>query len=93
MLLVIEYIAFACYSPRSDTSHGGGLICLHILSHISHVYSHLRLITFIEGGAVQETEEPWDVLHMQLSLQHVEVHADLCLTPSSCTVLISCQFK
>ena len=38
-IYIIEYIAFARYPPRSETSHDGGLVDLQ-LRHISHVSSY-----------------------------------------------------
>jgi hypothetical protein len=34
-MLAIEFIAFACYPPRSETSHDGGIVGLLYLRHIS----------------------------------------------------------
>jgi hypothetical protein len=39
----IEYIAFARYPPRPDTSHDGGLVGLYPLSHKSYVSSQFLL--------------------------------------------------
>ncbi len=43
-IFYIEYIAFTCYPPRSETSHNGGLVGLLYLRHISHVHLLLWLI-------------------------------------------------
>jgi len=32
-MLVMKYIAFACYPPRPDTSHDGGLVGLYCMRH------------------------------------------------------------
>jgi hypothetical protein len=39
-MLDIKYIAFACYPPRSDTSHKKGLVGLNSLSHESYMSSY-----------------------------------------------------
>jgi hypothetical protein len=39
-MLHIKYIAFACYPPRSDTSHDEGLVGLKSLSHESYMSSY-----------------------------------------------------
>jgi hypothetical protein len=64
-----QYIAYACYPPRSETCHDGGLVDLY-LRHKSHVLSLLRLIViFFKGDTFKETEGPQDVLHTWMSLQ------------------------
>jgi hypothetical protein len=40
-MLDIKFIAFALYPPRPDTSHDGGLVGLHPLSHESYVNSQI----------------------------------------------------
>jgi len=35
LILAIKFIAFACYPPKSETSHDGGLVGLLYLWHIS----------------------------------------------------------
>jgi hypothetical protein len=40
LMLDIKYIAFACYPPRSDTSHDGGLVGLNFMSHESYMNSY-----------------------------------------------------
>jgi hypothetical protein len=42
-MLDIECIAFARYPPRPDTSHDGGLVGLHPLSHESYMSSQFLL--------------------------------------------------
>jgi hypothetical protein len=68
----IKYIAaYTCYPPRSETSHDGGLVVLH-LRHISHVLSSLPLwliVISFQGDTFKETEESQNVLHMGMSLQ------------------------
>jgi len=43
-MLAIYFITFACYPPRSETSHNGGLVGLLHLRHISQVHLLLWLI-------------------------------------------------
>jgi hypothetical protein len=42
----IKYIAFACYPPRSETSHNKGLVDLH-LRHISHVLLSITVDCYV----------------------------------------------
>jgi hypothetical protein len=68
-MFYIKYTTYACYPPRSETSHDGGLVDLH-LRHISHVLSLLGLnVIYFQGGTFKETEGLQDVLHMRMSLQ------------------------
>jgi len=41
-MFAIEYIAFAHYPPRSETSHNGGLVDLHLSeTHESHALTYM----------------------------------------------------
>jgi hypothetical protein len=42
-MLDINFIAFACYPPRPDATHDGGLVGLHFMSDKSHASSELLI--------------------------------------------------
>jgi hypothetical protein len=44
-MLDIKYIAFACYPPRSDTSHDGGLVGLKSNLRASNTLSYFAIAT------------------------------------------------
>jgi hypothetical protein len=47
-MLDIEFIAFACFPPKSETSHDGGIVGLLYLRHLSHLHSLLWLIVHLQ---------------------------------------------
>jgi hypothetical protein len=63
LMVAIEYIAFACYPPRSETSHDGGLVDLFSEAHKSHVLAHTVDCQLIhQGDTLKETEESTDCI-------------------------------
>jgi hypothetical protein len=58
-MLCIKYIVFACYPPRSDTSHEGGLVDLSESQklHVLLIIPTKWFIVIFQGGALKETRE------------------------------------
>jgi hypothetical protein len=58
-MLAIEFIVFACYPPRSEPSHDGGLVDLFVESHkpsdLSPIFVCLLILYGFQGGTLKET--------------------------------------
>jgi hypothetical protein len=83
-MLSIKYIAYACYPPRSDTSHNGGLVGLkslsqsYMISYLLHRWIvttlrlHIHKVILLLFSAVylfMQTEDPKCEVHALYSLR------------------------